>query len=337
MRRRRFSGWPFHGRVRALVVLATVTLALADSRPAAAQGFATEGALFLLLPIGARAVGGGQAVVADDPGSEAVWWNPSAIARTTRVEAAIHHSQTIIATGDAVSVVVPSAFLGVVAVGATVFDFGKQDVSDSLGTVGIVLPRNLVYAVTYATPVGRRFSAGVSYKVVQLRVDCSGGCAGVPTVSAASSALDAGVQADLAGIVPLRVGLAVRNAGPRLQVRDTDQADPLPTRVQAGVSYDVPAAERIGKDVSVRANADVAADIGFGSRSYRIGGALAFRDRAFLRGGYVLDEGDGEGGGPAFGVGVASGSIVFDIARVVRGLSAESGNPPTYVSLRYLF
>ena len=337
MRHRRSSGGWLLDRSRVLLTLAVAALAMGAARPASAQGAATEGALFLLLPIGARAVGGGQAIVADEPGSEAVWWNPAAIARTTRAEAAIHHSTTIISDSDALTVVVPSSLLGVVAIGAAVVDFGKQEVTDSLGTIGAVLPRNLVYAVTYATPVGRRVSAGLSYKVVQLRVDCTGGCAGVPTVSASSSALDAGVQADLAGIVPVKVGLALRNAGPRLQVKDTDQADPLPTLVQAGVSYDVPNAERIAKDIAIRVNADVLADFGSSGRSYRFGSTLAYRDRAFLRGGYVFARDEGEGDGPAYGIGLASGNIVFDIARVVRGLSVESDKPPTYISLRYLF
>lgn len=335
MRHRRSSGGWLLGRSR--VLLAVAALASGAAREASAQGTATEGALFLLLPIGARAVGGGQAIVADEPGSEAVWWNPSAIARTTRAEAALHHSTTIIATGDALTVVVPSALLGVVAIGAAVVDFGRQELTDSLGTIGALLPRNLVYAVTYATPVGRRFSAGLSYKVVQLRVDCSGGCAGIPTVSAASSALDAGMQADLAGIVPVKVGLAVRNAGPRLQVKDTDQADPLPTLAQAGVSYDLPDAARIATDIAIRVNGDVLGDFGSSRRSYRFGSTLAYRDRAFLRGGYVFARDEGEGDGPAYGIGLASGNIVFDIARVGRGLSVDSGKPPTYISLRYLF
>jgi hypothetical protein len=29
--------------------------------------------------------------------------------------------------------------------------------------------------------------------------------------------------------------------------------------------------------------------------------------------------------------------VVLDIGRIVRGLSADAGKPPTYVSLRYLF
>ena len=314
-----------------------VSVALAASRAASAQDPATEGALFLLLPIGARAVGAGQAVVADQTGSESMWWNPAAIARSDRPEAAIHHSQTIVATGDALTIVLPSSLLGVLAIGANIFNYGKQDIRDTVGTIGLLLPRNIVYAATYATPVGHRISAGITYKVVQLRLDCSGGCAGIPTVSAASSALDGGLQADLTGIVPVHLGAAIRNVGPKLQVNDKDQADPLPTRVQVGAAYDVPHMAAVAKDVTLRIAGDVLDDTHFDSPSLRIGATAAYRDRAYLRAGYISDRGDGDGAGPAIGFGLSTGNLVVDIARIMRGLSADSGQPPTYFSLRYLF
>ena len=95
MRRRRSK----LGAALALVV------ALATPAHAGAQGgLAEDGALFLLLPVGARAVGMGQAVVADQPGSEAVWWNAAALARADKREVAIHHSQSLVGTGDATKV-----------------------------------------------------------------------------------------------------------------------------------------------------------------------------------------------------------------------------------------
>jgi hypothetical protein len=290
-----------------------------------AQKPATEGALFLLLPIGARAVGEGQAVVADEPGSEAVWWNPAAIARGDKRELAIHHSQTIIAKGDAVTLVIPSALLGVLAIGANVVNYGRQEITDTVGSVGVLIPQNLVYA------------AGISYKIVQLRLDCSGGCAGVPTVSASSSALDAGVQARLTGLTPATVGIAIRNVGPRLQVNDKDQSDPLPTRIQAGVSVDVPNVQGMPPELKVRVLGDVLSDVHFSSPSPRFGISIGYRDRAFFRTGYLFDRGEGEGAGPSLGFGVTTGTLVLDIGRIVRGLSAEADKPPTYVSLRYLF
>jgi hypothetical protein len=330
MRRRR-SSWRWSACVAAAIAAFGAPARLPAQKPA------TEGALFLLLPIGARAVGQGQAIVGDEPGSEAVWWNPAAIARGDRREIAIHHSQTIIATGDAVTLVVPSALLGVLAVGANIVYYGREDITDTVGTVGVLIPQNIVYAATYATPIARRFAAGISYKIVQLRLDCSGGCAGVPTVSASSSALDAGVQARLAGLVPATVGVAVRNVGPRLQVNDKDQSDPLPTRVQAGVSIDVPNVQGIDPQVKIKVSADLLSDVHFSAPSPRFGASIGYRERAFFRSGYIFDRGDGEGDGPSIGFGLASGSLVLDIGRILRGLSVDAGKPPTYVSLRYLF
>lgn len=329
--RRRHSSWRLWGCVAAAIA------AIGAPARTSAQKPATEGALFLLLPIGARAVGQGQAIVGDEPGSEAVWWNPAAIARGDRRELAIHHSQTIIATGDAVTLVVPSALLGVLALGANIVYYGREDITDTVGTVGVLIPQNIVYAATYATPIAHRFAAGISYKIVQLRLDCSGGCAGVPTVSASSSALDAGVQARLAGIVPATVGIAIRNVGPRLQVNDKDQSDPLPTRVQAGFSVDVPNVQGLDPEVKVKVSADVLSDVRFSAPSPRFGANIGYRERAFFRAGYIFDRGDGEGTGPSLGFGLASGSLVLDIGRILRGLSADAGKPPTYVSLRYLF
>src|SRR5215203_447377 len=123
----------------------------------AQSGLAQEGALFLLLPVGARSVGMGQAVVADRSGSESVWWNPSAIGAATRREAAIHHSQSVAGTGDAVTVVVPSSLLGVLALSVNIFDYGEQEANPDqspTGGGGTIIPRSFVYAATYATSLG---------------------------------------------------------------------------------------------------------------------------------------------------------------------------------------
>src|SRR5918911_3310075 len=112
------------------VALGAVLAGLAAPPPAAAQGgLAEDGALFLLLPVGARAVGMGQAVVADQPGSEAVWWNPAALARAEKREIAIHHSQSLVGTGDALTLVIPSSVLGVLAVSANIFNYGEIPVT----------------------------------------------------------------------------------------------------------------------------------------------------------------------------------------------------------------
>jgi hypothetical protein len=157
------------------VAIAVASLAgtAAGAQP---SGLTTEGAPFLLLPVGARAVGMGQAVVADQSGTEAIWWNAAGVARSERREIAVHHYETIIGTGDAVSILIPSSLLGVFAVSLYALDYGDFPVTDSLGNqIGSLLTRNVAYAATYATPIGGRISAGITFKIVQLRLDCSTG------------------------------------------------------------------------------------------------------------------------------------------------------------------
>jgi hypothetical protein len=161
-----------------LVSVALVILALLPAGTSQAQGsISTEGGLFLLLPIGARAVGMGQAGVASSKGSEAVWWNPAGLSAADKREVAIHHSQSILGTGDALAVVVPSELLGNVALSIDVLNYGDFPLVDTSGVqLGTIIPRNLIYAVTYASGVGERIGLGLSYKIVQLRFDCSGPC-----------------------------------------------------------------------------------------------------------------------------------------------------------------
>ena len=329
MRRRRFS----------VVAAATLVAGWLTTASTVAAQLATEGATFLLIPIGAKSVSLGQAVVAEQGGSEAVWWNPAGLARAEKKELAIHHYQTIIGTGDAVSFVFPSDVLGVLTASVYLLDIGEQEVTGPGGfQVGSIIPRFLVYAATYATPVGGRVNAGLTYKVVQFRVDCTGFCTGVPILSSTGSAIDAGIQYSIPIPAPVWLGIAVRNLGPKLQVKDSEQADPLPTRLQVGATYLVTPLQRYARDVEVQVNADFIDELSFESPSARIGADIGYRKFAYFRAGYVFKEFEGsEQYGPSIGIGLTAGSLQVDLARLFDAFSAGLGDPPTYLSVRYLF
>jgi hypothetical protein len=326
MRRRRSK----RGVAGCLAVVAS--LAGADAR--AQTDLTTEGAAFLLIPVGARALGLGQAVVADQPGTEAIWWNPAGVARADKREVAIHHYESFVGTGDAVSLLFPSALLGVLTASIYILNYGGQEVTGGGGgRIGTLLPRNLVYAATYATPLGERFNAGLTFKVVQLRVDCTGVC-DISFVST-TSALDVGAQYHVSDAVPLSFGVAVRNMGLRLQVNDRPQADPLPTRIQIGALYRVTKLERLMKDTEIRVSGDVVDEPAFESPALRFGLDVGWQKRVHLRTGYVFD--NSQASGPSIGFGVALGDLRVDLARLFEGFSDDNAPPPTYVSLRYLF
>src|SRR5688500_9593314 len=242
----------------------TRTLAIAGllfTRAAAAQGSASsDGALFLLLPVGAQTVGMAQATVAERLGSESIWSNPAAIARQEKREVAIHHSETIAARGDVITVLIPKKNVGAFAASVNVLDFGNQQITDPGGTpIGLVLPRNLLFAGTFGASIGGSLSVGVTYKRLQYRVDCSGQCANVTTFSATSSAVDLGAQYDVPGDSSIRLGAAIRSVGTRLQITDRERADPLPARVEVGVSYRPGMVRHYVSDIDVHLAGDVVA------------------------------------------------------------------------------
>jgi len=322
----------------AAFVLGTALTSVARAQTGPAQ----EGALFLLLPVGARSVGLGQAVAADRSGSESVWWNPSAIGAATRREAAIHHSQSVVGTGDAVTIVVPSSLLGVLALSVNIFDYGEQesnpDPSNPVdGGGGTIIPRSFVYAATYATPLGSYITAGLTYKLVQFRIDCTGPCPDI-AFSATTSALDVGAQFVIKRSVPLIIGIAARNVvGIKVQVNDSEQSDPIPRRLQVGLQYRLDVPPRLAPETAVRFALDVADDVQLGDPAPRFGADIAFRERFHFRAGYAFEASKSEAGGPSIGVGLSTGNLVFDVARILSGLSADAGKAPTYLSLRYLF
>jgi hypothetical protein len=320
-------------RLQAAIVLASLAGSAASAQP---PGLTTEGAPFLLLPVGARAVGMGQAVVADQPGTEAIWWNPAGVARAERREVAVHHYETVVGTGDAISILIPSSLLGVFSASLYALDFGTQPVTEEGGAqIGSVAIRNVVYGASYATPIGGRINAGITFKIVQLRFDCSSGC---DSFSGTSSALDFGAQYDLGFVAPVSIGVAVRNMGAPLPVDDSEQADPLPARIQIGVMYRVPGVERYARETELQITGDVLDRLKMESPAPRVGAALSWRQRAHLRGGYVFDSANSEeSAGPSMGLGLAAGNLRVDIATIFEGFSTDAGKRPTYVSLRYLF
>ncbi|HEV7389800.1 MAG TPA: PorV/PorQ family protein [Gemmatimonadaceae bacterium] len=297
----------------------------------------SEGSLFLLLPTGAQAVGMGQTMVAAKPGSEGIWWNPASIGDQKQKELAIHHSKTVAGVGDALTFVLPLHRLGTMAFSANILDIGEQEVRDIFNNpVGVILPRDVVFAGTYALSFRKRLTAGLNYKVVQLRVDCSGECSSVGPEVESSRAVDLGAQYITQVGAPLTFGVAVRNLGGSLNSRETNQRDPLPTQLELGAMYRLRFLDHYVKDTELRAAASYIDSREFGGQSFRLGTDVIYQGKVHLRAGYIGHDSRGDASA-SLGFGLQSGSFVFDIARTFGGLPADNGQTPVYVSLRYLF
>ncbi len=327
----RGCGWMARGFELAAVSLVFVAF------PAAAQEASDAelgGAAFLLVPVGGRAAALGQAAVADGGSSEAAFWNPAGLAWMERSELAAHHAATFISDNTALSAYFVAAGVGTFGVSAYLVDYGSQDVIPFQGgpVSGKFSPKNVLLLASFATRVHGDFAFGVNYKLIQLRQDCSGDCALFPSVVGTTHGVDVGVQYAPAGS-PLRIGAVVRHAGFKLQLEDSDQADPLPTRFDVGVSYRV-TLPRPSPDVpplDVRFLLDLENDWGeFNDPQARIGVELGYVDLIWLRTGYAFV--DSEASGPSVGLGVKLGRFSIDFSRVF--YDSANFDEPVYISLR---
>jgi hypothetical protein len=307
--------------------------ALAAAAPLAAQ--TVEGGTFLLLPVGARATALGQAAIADGGTTEALYWNPAGLAAVRRGEAAIHHYTAFFGSGDALTIAAPIPGIGVIGFGAYLVNYGDLDVTPPGGggsiPIGRLSPRNVALIVGFATDLGP-VSAGLDYKLVQFRADCSGDCTNVPSAVGTTHAVDIGVQAALLGS-PLVVAAAVRNLGFPLQVNNQAQADPLPTRVVIGVKWPVlrPPGQADALDLTILADLETAVQGEF-EPAPLLGLESGVRDVVRLRVGYAFV--DAAARGPSLGLGIHVGRLGVDLARTFYATDAIGEKEPIHISLR---
>jgi len=326
-----------HSNVRRALAAAWWTaLAVAATAGAlrAQGGLATEGVLFLLVPVGARTAGSGQAAVTSEAGSESLWSNPAGIARMTRPEMALLYSKTFVENGMALAVVYPAGRAGVLGFGVQLYDDGgpQEHTTDPSGAIGELVPSSRVYVAAYAATLGPFLRAGVTFKVVQQLLACTGPCSDVSTFNRKTYGLDAGLQYLTHRADSLTFGFALRNFGLKMQVNDNAQADPPPTRLNLGVGARVPAMARALPGAELRWAVEMVNRTSLNDPSVHVGAELGLQRQLYLRAGYVSGTGDASGG--SIGLGFVRGKLALDFARVFGGASSDLGLPPTFLTLR---
>ena len=70
---------------------------------------------------------------------------------------------------------------------------------------------------------------------------------------------------------------------------------------------------------------DLADGVHVGNPAPRFGADIAFRERFHVRGGYAVEASRSEAGGPSIGLGLSTGNLVFDVARILTGLVGRRG------------
>ena len=324
-----------------------------------APDLTNAGALFLLLPVGAEGVGMGQVGVTLQGRGEAVFWNPAGLATMTSSEFNLNTASLVAGPTNAITLFVPRRGIGVFGVGVYLVDYGDEDVVADSSSLALahISPRNVEYLASFATSVAGAVTVGLTYKLVQFAVDCSGLCTGLPNgADALTHAFDIGTQVTLGAGGAFRLGAVVKNVGFKLQVNNADQADPLPARLVLGALYRIdfhPRAAPPGATLVVpdsgsagvaqaldRVDLRVAADVdrpwdNSAPPEMRVGIDLGYRDLIRLRSGYAFTR---QGlSGPTIGMGVHTGSLALDFARTfVSGTDLLASNP-TFVSFSLLF
>ncbi|MBI1966826.1 MAG: PorV/PorQ family protein [Gemmatimonadetes bacterium] len=311
------------------------------NRLSAQQQPLNSGALFLVFPVGATAVGMGQTAVAADGSGDAAFWNPAGLATIAAGEFSLHTANLAAGRTSAISVYAPRNGIGVLGGAIYLVDYGDLPRTDSNNvTIGRISPRNFELLASFATELGGSFVLGLNYKLIEFRVDCSGDCTGLPNSQGITHAVDIGGQFQVGGAGGVRVGMAVRNIGFKLQVQNRDQADALPARLALGAVYQIrlkPAAGATSGDrFDLRLAADVDSPWGHaGASEMRLGLDLGYRKLVRLRGGYAFVR-DGLSG-PSVGMGLTSGSIGVDLARTFLAGTDLVVENPTFFSFRVAF
>lgn len=235
----------------------------------------------------------------------------------------------------------PSRALGTIGASAYLVDYGSLGVTGELdpSVIGGLTNRNYVLSASYASPVGKRFSFGVTAKNVRVRIICNNCPANIKNDIGNTSAVDFGAQYVLPTALPFTVGASVRNLGPSLQSKDAAQADPLPRVVQAGVNTTLPIKALEKSSTVLRMMGDVFISPAYAAPSVRVGADLSYKDLYSIRAGYkYLGKDDGTEKGLTVGVGLKYNSIQVDLARRFDSTAGiDESSAPTFVTLRFKF
>ncbi len=320
--------------VRLLILTgALVPAAFAVGMPVAAQSAddPNEGALFLLLPVGAQGVSMGRAMTWVE-GVESVWWNPAGLAGLTRSQGVVVRGDHTVGTAIAATAMyVPQ---GVGAFGASYYllDAGEFEQRDEFGNyTGNLTVRNHLGVVSAATRISSRISAGVNFKIVRFQFSCRGICSNEGS-TATTYAVDLGAQA--VPIDHLRIGAMVAHVGPSLQVRNAEQADPLPGRVRLAAAYDLVSSLTEREDVQGWLSFEVEDRLSsLGYTSFYLGAELAAgqTDLLSLRAGHAWSQVAQEDG-TRVGLGIRYRRFDLSIAKSLVQSTITGDTEPVHVT-----
>lgn len=212
---------------------------------ALAQGPGSAAALFLLIAPGARAAGMGEAFVAVADEATATYWNPAGLAFQEGTEISLMHSNWLPQLApdlyyDYATVRHSLGPIGTAGFSVTFINLGEQTITGELDPtpLGTFSSYELAVAGSFGSKISANGAAGVTLKFIYSNL--------APQVSnttqkgdgrATAFAVDIGFLQKNLLINNLNFGVNLTNLGPKITYIDADQADPLPTNLRLGFSY----------------------------------------------------------------------------------------------------
>lgn len=176
----------------------------------------TAAAVFLRIPVGARASGMGSAFVSmmDDP--SALYWNPSILSSIHSNALLVDHSPWLPGVNfDFVGIVLPFEEFGTVGLSSTILRTADMDVTTPaapMGTGETFSASSIAFGLSYSRSLTDRFSIGGTFKYIHESIYNSG---------ATGIAFDVGTiyETPFSGI---RLGASISNFGTKMQMTGED-------------------------------------------------------------------------------------------------------------------
>jgi hypothetical protein len=346
-------GWaprpPQPGRIlvrfarRALGLLAALALLPAPGR-AQDEGPSTEGALFLLLPVSAKAVALGRAMTAMG-GPESTFWNPAGLARVGGGRFLVYRGDHPVAGAATALSVLFTHRLAAIGGSYQLMDVGSDDVTDLEGNViGTLSNRNHLGILSVATQLRSLFSLGANLKLVRFQSTCRGQCdnAGIST---SWLAVDAGVQVTNPAGIPLTVGALLANAGSEFG-NEEQEAGLLPTRMSAAAAYEVLGHFVTTDELTLTLTAEIedrwrdpgspSTYIGAEFTAGRLDPAAGRRDALHVRAGYMFSS-EQQLDGASVGVGLQYQRFDMALAKSLASSPFAGESEPIHISFGFIF
>jgi hypothetical protein len=276
----------------------TTGLLLACACPAVGAG--QTAFTFMEVGEGAKPAGLGQAYTARADDAFALYWNPAGLGKLLHPEMATSYTDYLMDVKAGTIDFVTPLSTGGFGLGATYFNYGRisgdTGAASGSGVADDYTPYSLSATLAYGARMAKGLYAGISLK---------GMSETIMGYSAQGVAADAGLLYEYKALLPMAVGLTVRNAGFQTKAFITE-TNPLPLRYTLGL-----AVRLLGESLILSSDMFYQPDLQ--SLAYNFGAEYAWNRMLFLRTGYQTTGTDlraGNAGDSLTGVCLGVGMLV---------------------------